>query len=196
MPGFLSRKNRFPPFNALPAPSPLPLAILPPRFPLELRDGNAYNHNSEEKGTNDHEIKGFISSIVTIATMFLLTGYGTTNRNPWVSGTPRQMESLGRGVVAVNQGDGKVFVSWRMLGTDPDDIAFHVYRVTGDGQPVRLNQEPITKASWYQDNGADHTRDNAWFVRPVVNGAEGQMSKPFLNKIAANAPVQFYLRFP
>jgi rhamnogalacturonan endolyase len=30
----------------------------------------------------------------------------------------RQMEYLGRGVVAVNQGDGKVFASWRMLGTD------------------------------------------------------------------------------
>ena len=31
----------------------------------------------------------------------------------------RQMEKLGRGVVAINQGEGKAFVSWRLLGTEP-----------------------------------------------------------------------------
>jgi rhamnogalacturonan endolyase len=43
----------------------------------------------------------------------------------WVGGAassapvaPRQMEKLGRGVVAISQGDGKVFVDWRMLATD------------------------------------------------------------------------------
>ena len=41
----------------------------------------------------------------------------------------RQMEALGRGVVAIPQDGGKVFVGWRLLGTDPDDIAFNVYRV-------------------------------------------------------------------
>ena len=33
----------------------------------------------------------------------------------------RQMEHLGRGMVAIHQGDGKAFVGWRMLGTDPTD---------------------------------------------------------------------------
>ena len=33
----------------------------------------------------------------------------------------RQMEPLDRGVVAIRQPDGGVFVSWRMLGTDPDE---------------------------------------------------------------------------
>ena len=40
----------------------------------------------------------------------------------------RQMERLGRGVVAVNQGDGKVFISWRLLGNDPEATAFNLYR--------------------------------------------------------------------
>ena len=44
----------------------------------------------------------------------------------------RHMEKLGRGVVAIHNGDGKVFVSWRLLGTDPDAIAFNVYRRSGD----------------------------------------------------------------
>ena len=43
------------------------------------------------------------------------------------------MEALGRGVVAIPDGGGKVFVGWRLLGTDPDDIAFNVYRSTGGG---------------------------------------------------------------
>jgi rhamnogalacturonan endolyase len=38
----------------------------------------------------------------------------------------RPMEYLTRGLVAVHQGDGKVFLSWRLLGTDPDDIAFNL----------------------------------------------------------------------
>ena len=98
----------------------------------------------------------------------------------------RQMEYLGRGVAAVNQGEGKVFVSWRLLGTDPEGIAFNVYRATGNAQPVKLNSTPITQATCYQDSGVDLTKDNAYFVRPVVSGVEGESSKPFLNKIAAN----------
>src|SRR5262245_2747749 len=54
----------------------------------------------------------------------------------------RHMENLGRGVVAIHQGDGKVFVGWRLLGTDPDDVAFNLYRSTGEAEPVRLHQAP------------------------------------------------------
>lgn len=35
---------------------------------------------------------------------------------------PRQMEALGRGVVAVRRGEGQVFVGWRLLATDPDGV--------------------------------------------------------------------------
>src|SRR5262249_55038358 len=85
---------------------------------------------------------------------------------------PRLMEELGRGVVAVNEGDGKVFVGWRLLGTDPEDIAFNLYRATGDAAPVKLNKDPHTKSTNYADTGVDLTRANAYFVRPVLNGKE------------------------
>ncbi len=39
----------------------------------------------------------------------------------------RQAEDLGRGLVAVNTGKG-IFLSWRFLGTDPQDITFSLYR--------------------------------------------------------------------
>ena len=52
------------------------------------------------------------------------------------------MEALGRGVVALHLGGGKVFVSWRLLGTDPDDIAFDVYR-----NETKVSAAPLTKAT-------------------------------------------------
>ena len=47
---------------------------------------------------------------IIIGTMLLLVGGASAQR---------QMEKLGRGVVAIDQGDGKVYLGWRMLGTDP-----------------------------------------------------------------------------
>jgi rhamnogalacturonan endolyase len=52
------------------------------------------------------------------------------------------MERLGRGIVAVRQGDNSVFVGWRLLGTDPDALAFNLYRSIGGGRPVKLNAGP------------------------------------------------------
>ncbi|MBM3852659.1 MAG: hypothetical protein FJ399_05845, partial [Verrucomicrobia bacterium] len=40
----------------------------------------------------------------------------------------RQMELLDRGVVAIHQPDGRVAVSWRLLATDPEGVAFNLYR--------------------------------------------------------------------
>ena len=110
--------------------------------------------------------------------------------------TERQMEYLGRGVAAVNQGEGKVFVSWRLLGTDPEGVAFNVFRATDNAQPQRLNSTPLVKATCYQDSGVDLTRDNAYFVRPVMDGVEGESSRPFLNRIAANTSVRDYFEIP
>ena len=38
----------------------------------------------------------------------------------------RQMETLDRGLVAVGQTGGGVFLSWRRLGTDPAALAFNI----------------------------------------------------------------------
>src|SRR5512134_974208 len=60
---------------------------------------------------------------------------------------PSLMEGLGRGVVALRSSATDVFVGWRVLGTDPPDVAFNLYR-SSDGAPaVRLNAAPITGAT-------------------------------------------------
>ena len=69
----------------------------------------------------------------------------------------RQMENLGRGVVAMRKSTDSVFVSWRMLGTDPTDIGFNLYRKTGSGTPVKLNSALITKNTNYTDVKPDFT---------------------------------------
>ncbi len=84
------------------------------------------------------------------------------------------MEFLNRGVVAINAG-GKVYVSWRLLATDPDDIAFDVYRRVGNQQPVKLNNEPITQTTDFVDTTANrvppHTR---YFAVPLINGEKSE----------------------
>jgi rhamnogalacturonan endolyase len=106
----------------------------------------------------------------------------------------RQMEHLGRGFVAIHPEEGKVFVSWRLLGTDPDGIAFHVYRRTGDADAVRLTTDPLTKGTCFSDTTADLSKATAYFVRPVVDGKELEPSAAF--KLPANPPVRAYLSIP
>jgi len=106
----------------------------------------------------------------------------------------RQMENLGRGVVAVNQGGGKVWVGWRLLGTDPDRIAFNLYRSTVARTAVKLNDKPLTGPTNLVDTKADLTKSNAYFVRPVLNGREQRGGGSFT--LAANLPARQYLSIP
>lgn len=107
---------------------------------------------------------------------------------------PRHMEKLGRGVVAVHQGGGKVFVSWRLLGTDPDAVAFHVYRQVGDAEAVRLTKEPLTTATHFVDSGVEFAKPVRYFVRAVTDGKEGDPGAGFT--LPANAPAWPYLSLP
>ena len=106
----------------------------------------------------------------------------------------RFMENLNRGVVAVNQGEGKVFVGWRLLGTDPKDMAFNLYRSTDEGKPVKLNDSLLTGPTDFIDSGADLTKSNSWFVCPVIGKKEQKSSERFT--LAANTPVRQYLSIP
>ena len=82
----------------------------------------------------------------------------------------RQMQSLDRGLVAVPTEDG-VLLRWRLLGTEPTDLGFHVYR---NGE--RLNNKPITGSTNYLD--PDGTTDSTYAVRVVGNGRAGGNRHP------------------
>jgi rhamnogalacturonan endolyase len=108
--------------------------------------------------------------------------------------TPRFMENLGRGVVAVRTGDAAAYVGWRLLGTDPADIAFNLYRTTGASAPLKLNDAPLTATTDFVDTSVDPTQPNSYAVRPLLAGVELTASAPFT--LPANAPIQQYLTVP
>lgn len=116
----------------------------------------------------------------------VLTSAGSTQAQ-------RQMERLGRGLVAVNQGGGKVFLSWRLLGTEPGETAFNVYRATG-GAPIRLNPAAITNATCFQDEGARLEQPVRYFVRALQGGNELEASPSF--QFPSNAPSRPFLSIP
>ncbi|MBA4196219.1 MAG: hypothetical protein C0459_01565 [Chitinophaga sp.] len=103
----------------------------------------------------------------------------------------RSMEYLNRGVYAINQGDGKVFVSWRLLATDADNIAFNVYR-TVNNKTTKLNKEPINQVTFFIDETANINQANTYFVKAVVNKKEVETDGKFL--LPSNA--KNYLSIP
>ncbi|AWT46851.1 rhamnogalacturonan lyase [Streptomyces actuosus] len=83
--------------------------------------------------------------------------------------TARQVERLDRGLTSVHTSSGNL-VSWRWLATDPDNVAFHVYRGS-----TKLTSTPVTASTTYFDSGAPDSAD--YTVRAVVNGAEQAASE-------------------
>jgi rhamnogalacturonan endolyase len=106
----------------------------------------------------------------------------------------RQMENLDRAVVAVRCPGDSVYVGWRLLGTEPDDIAFNLYRRSGNDKPVKLNKTPIKESTNCQVGKQNFTVDNCYFVKAILGGVEQEASKPFTLK--ANVPVQQYINIP
>ena len=103
-----------------------------------------------------------------------------------VASAQYKMENLDRGVVAFVNGNN-VFVSWRMLGTEPMEASYNVYR---DGQKV--NQNPITNSTNYLDAGGNV--NSKYSVSIIVNGNEEAPSGEvatwanFYKEISLNKP--------
>lgn len=107
---------------------------------------------------------------------------------------PGQMEKLDRGVVAIRQPDGKVFVSWRLLANEREETPFHLYRVTdGSAEIVKVNEQPLTGPTHTVDDRASPEKSHAWFVRTISDGGEGEPSARFTLKAGPPRP---YLSIP
>jgi rhamnogalacturonan endolyase len=102
-----------------------------------------------------------------------------------------RMEYLTRGVHAVPAGNGKVFVSWRLLGTEDRTLGFNLYR-TANKKTVQLNKEPILTATNFTDESADSSQANTYTVKAIINKKEEKTGSSF--SLPANAPS--YLSIP
>lgn len=85
--------------------------------------------------------------------------------------------NLGRGLVALEEEGDQVYIGWRLLLEDPADVAFNVYRRSGDSEPVKLNDAPTRKTTDFVDRTAVKGREYAYHVRPVTGEGEGSSSQ-------------------
>jgi rhamnogalacturonan endolyase len=90
------------------------------------------------------------------------------------------MEELGRGVVAVPREDGSVLISWRLLGTDPSEVAFDVYRSVDEDAPIRLNSSPVHQSTNWLDRAVPAAGTCRYWVQSVIDGQQLPTSRPYL----------------
>ncbi len=115
----------------------------------------------------------FVAIVFVSWMCLMITPASAAEAQPKAQGDARSVcESLDRGLIARPIAGGKVYVGWRLLESDPADVAFNVYRRTGDADLVRLNDEPIRKTTDFVDDSAAKGTEHAWLVRPVVDGKE------------------------
>jgi len=103
-------------------------------------------------------------------------------------------EKLNRGMLAISIAEGRVYLGWRLLKSDPEGVAFNVYRSTAGGAPVRLNAQPLTKTTDFVDEQAPPDQANAWFVKRIVDNQEEAASERA--ELPANPPIQQYRSIP
>ncbi|WP_162340427.1 rhamnogalacturonan lyase [Cyclobacterium salsum] len=86
----------------------------------------------------------------------------------------RQMEYLDRGLVALKDGNGGVFLSWRLLGDESVDTGFDLYRKY-EGKPAeKINNVPVNQTTSFYDPEADLSQHPRYSVRNASHG----LSKP------------------
>lgn len=88
----------------------------------------------------------------------------TSLETPAVTVLKKQMETLDRGLVAMKTEEG-VYVGWRLLGTDPKDVSFNLYR-----NNEKINSSPIITSTNFVDSKGK--ADDVYEVRAIIDGKE------------------------
>jgi rhamnogalacturonan endolyase len=106
----------------------------------------------------------------------------------------RQMENIGRGVVASRTATSTAYVSWRLLGHEPADAGFNLYRSLNGAAAVKLNASPLLLSTDYRDTTANFSQSVSYHVRLVTNGIEGPASASFT--LPSGAPIRQFIPVP
>ena len=84
----------------------------------------------------------------------------------------RVRERLDRGLAAVPDEDGGIHVGWRLLGSDPEDAAFDVYRSVDGKAPETLTPAPLEKTTDFVDRNVARGKACEYTVRMVTKQGE------------------------
>ncbi|MEM4788361.1 MAG: rhamnogalacturonan lyase [Ignisphaera sp.] len=106
------------------------------------------------------------------------------------------VEHLSRGVVALRVSEDAVFICWRLLVDDPDDVKFNVYRRMGK-DIVKINTTPLVQTN-VVDKVEDFSKGLEYIIVPVTNGRElwDKASSYPLGKLPPNPPIRNYISIP
>ena len=117
------------------------------------------------------------AGVIAVTLLATLMGGGQDGlmTSAYAAGKSKQIELLDRGLFAFKSSK-HVFLSWRLFATDPENIAFNLYR---DGQLI--NASPISTTTNFID--PDGKADSTYAIRPVIKGIEGKedVAKSVLN---------------
>jgi rhamnogalacturonan endolyase len=108
----------------------------------------------------------------------------------------RQMEYLNRGIIAMPDGKGNIFISWRLLATDAPGIAFNVYRLVNNDKAAKLNTTPVTAATSWLDERTDTTQTYTYQIAAIVNGKEIKDARTYTIKAGAPGYLSIPLKTP
>ncbi|MBL4561809.1 MAG: rhamnogalacturonan lyase, partial [Labilibaculum sp.] len=98
----------------------------------------------------------FANKIIVLILCGVLQSCSTKSSSKIIKGsnyaTSIQKEKLGRGLVAIHQGNGIVAVSWRFLLKDKADTQFDLYRINNNEKERKLNEAPISTSTFSKDS--------------------------------------------
>lgn len=134
-----------------------------------------------------------IWALLPLLGLFGCPSLAAASARPASTALPAGLERLDRGLVALRTAEDAVFVSWRLLATDPADTAFNLYRVRGEGSPERVNATPLTGATSVSDLAAGRGA-LSYFIRPVWRGREYDPQPAF--RVPGAAGARGYLEIP
>ncbi|MBN2155273.1 MAG: silent information regulator protein Sir2 [Candidatus Lokiarchaeota archaeon] len=126
----------------------------------------------------------FLFGIILTSSYF--SGYGIYRLIIWYkdfstpieyTGGDRITESLDRGLVAIYNNNGDVYISWRLLKSDPVDVSFNLYQYSLPGPPVKLNSFNINQTTDFIVLNSTHIYGSRYFIRSIVDSLEQDESK-------------------
>jgi rhamnogalacturonan endolyase len=99
----------------------------------------------------------------------------------------RITEKINRGLIACQTEDGKVYIGWRLLDSDPEDIGFNVFRSVNGKKGQKINKNPIQKTTDFLDSKQTAKLVEYW-ICPVKNGKELEASEKISMIKTENVP--------
>ncbi len=119
-----------------------------------------------------------IQSCLIVLSLILLSSTGIAQR---------QVDHLDRGLLALRISNSEVYIGWRMLTSDPDDMAYNLYRSPDGLTLTKLNEEPIDTSTNWVDIPPGF--NNAWYY--IVKPVRGNRTYPTEGRVILekNAPL-------